>query len=81
MHVVFLYRPTQTWPAQIAQIQSIHLSPRTALEKITHKIGICSCVFFQDQSKRKQTRMTLFFVCAKCSYTFTDPAVDGQGDT
>ncbi|KAF9793188.1 hypothetical protein BJ322DRAFT_1033234 [Thelephora terrestris] len=35
-------------------------------------------VFFQDQSKRKQTRMTLFFVCVKCNYTFTDPALESQ---
>ncbi|KAF7325818.1 DNA-directed RNA polymerase subunit [Mycena kentingensis (nom. inval.)] len=33
-------------------------------------------VFYQDQSKRKETRMILFFVCVKCNHSFTDPSVD-----
>ncbi|KAF7318871.1 DNA-directed RNA polymerase subunit [Mycena chlorophos] len=33
-------------------------------------------VFYQDQSKRKETRMILFFVCVKCNHSFTDPTVD-----
>ncbi|KIY49818.1 hypothetical protein FISHEDRAFT_65199 [Fistulina hepatica ATCC 64428] len=33
-------------------------------------------VFFQDQSKRKETRMTLFFVCVKCNHCYTDSSVD-----
>ncbi|KAJ3799478.1 hypothetical protein GGU11DRAFT_679371 [Lentinula aff. detonsa] len=36
-------------------------------------------VLFQDQSKRKETRMILFFVCSKCNHSFTDPTV--QSDT
>jgi DNA-directed RNA polymerase II subunit RPB9 len=32
-----------------------------------------SAVFFQDQSKRKETRMILFYVCTKCNHNFTDP--------
>ena len=35
-----------------------------------------SAVFFQDQSKRKQTRMILFYVCTKCDHAFTDPSLD-----
>ncbi|KAK0229973.1 hypothetical protein ARMGADRAFT_536382 [Armillaria gallica] len=39
-------------------------------------------VFYQDQSKRKETRMILFFVCVKCNYSFTDPslAIDNRPD-
>ncbi|KAL0957974.1 hypothetical protein HGRIS_000151 [Hohenbuehelia grisea] len=32
-------------------------------------------VFYQDQSKRKETRMILFFVCTKCNHAFTDPSL------
>ncbi|KAJ8082203.1 DNA-directed RNA polymerase II core subunit rpb9 [Marasmius tenuissimus] len=32
-------------------------------------------VFYQDQSKRKETRMILFFVCTKCNHAFTDPTL------
>lgn len=35
----------------------------------------CSSVFYQDQSKRKETRMILFFVCTKCNHSFTDPTL------
>lgn len=34
-----------------------------------------SAVFYQDQSKRKETRMILFFVCVKCNHSFTDPSL------
>ncbi|KAF5341993.1 hypothetical protein D9611_001533 [Ephemerocybe angulata] len=34
-----------------------------------------SAVFYQDQSKRKETRMILFYVCVKCNFTFLDPAL------
>ncbi|KAJ7145136.1 hypothetical protein C8R43DRAFT_551395 [Mycena crocata] len=32
-------------------------------------------VLYQDQSKRKETRMILFYVCVKCNHSFTDPSV------
>ncbi|KAH7910896.1 hypothetical protein BJ138DRAFT_1086644 [Hygrophoropsis aurantiaca] len=40
-------------------------------------------VFYQDQSKRKETRMILFFVCTKCNTSFTDTSlpVDSRPDT
>jgi DNA-directed RNA polymerase subunit M/transcription elongation factor TFIIS len=34
-----------------------------------------SAVFYQDQSKRKETRMILFFVCTKCNHSFMDPTL------
>jgi len=34
-----------------------------------------SAVFYQDQSKRKETRMILFFVCTKCNHSFMDPSL------
>jgi len=39
------------------------------------KCGHEDAVFFQDQSKRKETRMILFFVCTKCNHAFTDPNI------
>ncbi|KAI0752579.1 hypothetical protein C8Q80DRAFT_1147052 [Daedaleopsis nitida] len=35
-------------------------------------------VFFQDQSKRKETRMILFYVCTKCNSWFTDPEIQTE---
>ncbi|KAI0088388.1 hypothetical protein BDY19DRAFT_950642 [Irpex rosettiformis] len=49
---------------------------------LAHAQMVCpSCgnddaVYFQDQSKRKQTRMILFYVCTKCSHNFTDPTLN-----
>ncbi|KAG8867761.1 DNA-directed RNA polymerase II core subunit rpb9 [Serendipita sp. 407] len=39
--------------------------------------GSTDCVTYQDQSKRKETRMTLFYVCtnASCGYAFQDPVL------
>ncbi|KAH6913105.1 DNA-directed RNA polymerase II [Coprinopsis sp. MPI-PUGE-AT-0042] len=36
------------------------------------KCGHDDAVFYQDQSKRKETRMILFYVCVKCNHTFMD---------
>ena len=47
--------------------------------RLTHlslPVALSSAVFFQDQSKRKQTRMILFYVCTKCDHAFTDPSLD-----
>lgn len=45
--------------------------------------GQDDAVFYQDQSKRKETRMILFFVCTKCNHSFTDPSLpqDNRPDT
>ena len=45
-------------------------------------LTVCRSVYYQDQSKRKETRMILFFVCAKCSHSFLDPnlKVSGRAD-
>jgi len=40
-----------------------------------------SAVFYQDQSKRKETRMILFFVCTKCNHSFTDPTLENRPET
>jgi len=32
-------------------------------------------VFYQDQSKRKETRMILFYVCTRCNHNFQDKLV------
>ncbi|KAI0049493.1 hypothetical protein FA95DRAFT_857208 [Auriscalpium vulgare] len=37
-------------------------------------------VFYQDQSKRKETRMILFFVCSKCNHSFMDPSLVLEGN-
>jgi hypothetical protein len=48
---------------------------------LTNFLYLCSCVTYQDQSKRKETRMTLFYVCTniQCGHTFQDPAVANTG--
>ncbi|KAJ6551450.1 hypothetical protein B0H19DRAFT_1211177 [Mycena capillaripes] len=35
-------------------------------------------VLYQDQSKRKETRMILFYVCVKCNHSFTDPSLPSE---
>ncbi|PCH35776.1 hypothetical protein WOLCODRAFT_140073 [Wolfiporia cocos MD-104 SS10] len=40
--------------------------------------GHDDAVLFQDQSKRKETRMILFFVCTNCNHSYTDPIVARQ---
>ncbi|KAH9973984.1 hypothetical protein BGW80DRAFT_1304614 [Lactifluus volemus] len=35
-------------------------------------------VFYQDQSKRKETRMILFYVCTRCNFNFQDKLGEGQ---
>ncbi|KAF8916731.1 hypothetical protein CPB85DRAFT_1289291 [Mucidula mucida] len=37
--------------------------------------GTEDAVFYQDQSKRKETRMILFYVCVNCNHAFTDPTL------
>lgn len=44
--------------------------PRTSIE--CPKCTTNQVVFFQDQSKRTETRMTLFFVCTSCNYAFSN---------
>ncbi|KAJ6588047.1 hypothetical protein B0H19DRAFT_1097803 [Mycena capillaripes] len=39
------------------------------------KCGHEDAVLYQDQSKRKETRMILFYVCVKCNHSFTDPSI------
>ncbi|KAF9045400.1 DNA-directed RNA polymerase II [Panaeolus papilionaceus] len=42
------------------------------------RCGNDDAVFYQDQSKRKETRMILFFVCTKCDHSFTDPTLASE---
>ena len=42
---------------------------------LTFGLASPSAVYYQDQSKRKETRMILFYVCCKCNHTFLDPAL------
>ncbi|EEB05124.1 DNA-directed RNA polymerase II complex subunit Rpb9 [Schizosaccharomyces japonicus yFS275] len=44
--------------------------PRT--EKECKRCHQSECVFFQSQSRRADTKMTLFFVCAYCGFIFED---------
>ena len=34
-----------------------------------------SAVYFQDQSKRRETRMIQFYVCTKCNHNYLDPTL------
>lgn len=45
---------------------------RNSVVDISHLTLLHSAVFFQDQSKRKETRMVLFYVCTKCNHAYTD---------
>ncbi|KAI0684507.1 hypothetical protein BC835DRAFT_1409144 [Cytidiella melzeri] len=51
-------------------------------QKVCPSCGHDDAVYFQDQSKRRETRMILFYVCSKCSHSFTDPtlAADSRPD-
>ncbi|KAF8810256.1 hypothetical protein BYT27DRAFT_7222030 [Phlegmacium glaucopus] len=42
------------------------------------RCGHDDAVFYQDQSKRKETRMILFFVCVTCNHSFTDPTLSSE---
>ncbi|KAG8906664.1 DNA-directed RNA polymerase II core subunit rpb9 [Tulasnella sp. 403] len=46
------------------------------------KCGNEDAVFYQDQSKRKETRMILFYVCTSrsCGFVFNDPALKTVGN-
>jgi len=45
------------------------------------RCGHEDAVYFQDQSKRKETRMILFYVCTKCNKDFTDPSLNLNTET
>ncbi|EFP74640.1 DNA-directed RNA polymerase II core subunit rpb9 [Puccinia graminis f. sp. tritici] len=58
--------------------QDLHTDPTLPRSRITcphceHR----EAVFFQDQSKRNLTTMTLFYVCTSCNRTFQDPMLEG----
>ncbi|KAH8112900.1 hypothetical protein DFH11DRAFT_1604542 [Phellopilus nigrolimitatus] len=71
---------------QVGVIQDLGTDPTLAH---SNKLTCPSCgtedsVFFQDQSKRRETRMILFYVCTACNHAFTDPGLQseapGEGD-
>lgn len=66
------------WPRRVRGVDTIYFT-LTNDTVLLHS----SAVFYQDQSKRKETRMILFFVCTKCNHSFTDPSLpqDNRPDT
>ncbi|KAK2460861.1 hypothetical protein APHAL10511_007331 [Amanita phalloides] len=61
---------------QIGVIQDIGSDPTLSHSNLPcPKCGHEDAVFFQDQSKRKETRMILFFICVKCNHPFFDPTL------
>lgn len=58
----------------------LHCNPHITYMPITHTRThkIHSSVYFQDQSKRRETRMILFYVWTACNHAFTDPALQVQ---
>ncbi|KAI6126808.1 hypothetical protein EDD17DRAFT_1557097 [Pisolithus thermaeus] len=59
---------------QVGVTTDLGSDPTLAHENITcPRCGHEDAVFYQDQSKRKETRMILFFVCTKCNHSFSDP--------
>ncbi|TFL06810.1 hypothetical protein BDV98DRAFT_499224 [Pterulicium gracile] len=56
--------------------EDLGTDPTLAHSKITcPRCSHNDAVFYQDQSKRKETRMILFYVCCKCGTSFTDPSI------
>ncbi|TRM67062.1 hypothetical protein BD626DRAFT_484634 [Schizophyllum amplum] len=59
---------------QMGEVGNLETDPTLA-----HASQMCpschnyDCVIFQDQSKRYQTRMILFYVCTRCGNCFIDP--------
>jgi hypothetical protein len=69
-------RRTARWHVRIAHVPSafsVHAS--RPVRRGCRVDRASSAVFFQDQSKRKETRMILFYVCVHCGTNFTDPKV------
>ena len=65
------------------EVFSFFLTQRQHCKPFTHGVFTYfsphSAVFYQDQSKRTETRMILFYVCTKCGTNFTDPEVNKKG--
>ncbi|KAK4056114.1 DNA-directed RNA polymerase II core subunit rpb9 [Microbotryomycetes sp. JL221] len=49
------------------------VQPRSTIE--CPKCHNKDAVFFQDQARRIDTKMVLFYVCTRCHKTFQDPAL------
>ncbi|EIM87252.1 uncharacterized protein STEHIDRAFT_130700 [Stereum hirsutum FP-91666 SS1] len=65
---------------QVGVTNDLGVDPSLAHSNMTcPKCGHEDAVFFQDQSKRKETRMILFFVCTKCNNSFMDPSLAEGG--
>ncbi|KAI0313370.1 hypothetical protein OF83DRAFT_559730 [Amylostereum chailletii] len=65
---------------QVGVIADLGADPTLAHSNIScPSCGQEDAVFFQDQSKRKETRMILFFVCTKCNHNFMDPSTAPDG--
>ncbi|QRV99126.1 transcription elongation factor S-II [Ceratobasidium sp. AG-Ba] len=73
---------------QAGVTQDLHTDPTLAHSEMQcPNCGHNDSVFYQDQSKRTETRMTLFYVCTNCGHNFIDPKladklqnVEGLGD-
>ena len=64
------YSMSTVWPRRVrAKL------PKILLLAISAHRPLFSSVFYQDQSKRKETRMILFFVCTRCNHSFMDPTL------
>jgi hypothetical protein len=74
------FRHIQIFSVHVANTQSESPDGRSKPLSTRKPLGGISAVFYQDQSKRKETRMILFFVCAKCNHSFTDPSLDNRPD-
>ncbi|KAJ6460187.1 hypothetical protein C8R45DRAFT_794636, partial [Mycena sanguinolenta] len=66
-----------TWlREQVGVTTDFKLGPWRAHSNIPcPKGGHEDAVLYQDQSKRKETRMILFYVCVKCNHSFTGPSL------
>ncbi|KAL7418050.1 DNA-directed RNA polymerase II subunit I [Mrakia frigida] len=64
---------TKEQPGVTQDLDTDPTLPRSNIE--CPHCGHDKAVFYQDQSKRHETRMTLFYVCTECKRNFTDPSL------
>ncbi|KAL1745980.1 hypothetical protein HDZ31DRAFT_81570 [Schizophyllum fasciatum] len=61
---------------QMGEVSNLETDPTLAhSDQMCPNCGNHDAVIFQDQSKRHQTRMILFYVCTRCGNCFLDPVI------
>ena len=72
------FRHTPTLLAQTAVMRSTPFYSSRMVRSHAFFLSVLSAVFYQDQSKRKETRMIHFYVCTRCSHNFQDKLLGSE---